>query len=166
MTDNEAEGAQQAATDTEQPRRELGLQKIYVKDMSFESPNVPAVFGTRNWRPQTNLNLRTSHRMIEDKLYEVVLTITVDAKMDDKTTFLVELQQAGLFQIAGYEPQQLNAILGSFCPTNLFPYARQAISDAVQRGGFPEFLLQPIDFDALYVQTMQEQAKQAAGEAN
>lgn len=165
MTDNPAEGGQQAATDNNAPRREVGLQKIYVKDMSFESPNVPEVFSTRDWRPQTNLNLRTSHRAVNDNLYEVVLTITVDAKMEDKTTFLVELQQAGLFQISGYEPNQLNAILGSFCPNNLFPYARQAIADAVQRGGFPEFLLQPIDFDALYAQSMQEQAKRAA-EAN
>lgn len=165
MTDNAADGDQQAATENTQTRREIGLQKIYIKDMSFESPNTPQVFSTRDWRPQTNLNLRTSHRVVNDNLYEVVLTITVDAKLEDQTTFLVELQQAGLFQVSGYEPAQLNAILGSFCPNNLFPYARQAIADAVQRGGFPEFLLQPIDFDALYAQSMQEQAKQA-GQAN
>jgi len=95
----------------------------------------------------------------------VNLTITVDAKEDDKTVFLVELQQAGLFELTGYDDAERHAILGSYCPSILFPYAREAISSTVQRGGFPEFVLQPINFDALYMQSQQEAAKAAAGEA-
>ncbi len=143
--------------------KQLAISKIYVKDFSFESPQSPAVFKGGEWKPETNLNLRSVHSAIEGSAHEVILTITVEAKDSDKTLFLVELQQAGIFEIAGYEGDELGAILGSFCPNILFPYAREAIASVVQKGGFPEFVLQPINFDALYMQAKQQQEQQAAG---
>jgi preprotein translocase subunit SecB len=143
--------------------KQLAISKIFVKDVSFESPQSPGVFKTGDWKPETNLNLRSTHNAIEGSAHEVVLTITVEAKEGDKTLFLVELQQAGIFDIAGYEGDELGAILGSFCPNILFPYARETIASIIQKGGFPEFVLQPINFDALYLQAKQQQAQQAAG---
>jgi len=144
--------------------KHLAISKIYVKDFSFESPQAPLVFKTGEWTPQTNLNLRSAATAIEEGIHEVVLTITVEAKEEDKTLFLVELQQAGLFELAGYGDEELAAIVGGFCPSILFPYAREAIAAVIQKGGFPEFVLQPINFDALYMQTQQQKAAAAAGE--
>ena len=147
------------------PDKTIGIQKIYMKDFSFESPGTPDVFAAADWTPKTNLNLRSSHTKKDNDNHEVVLTITVETKFEDKTVFLVELQQAGLFHITGYEGEEFSAIIGSFCPNVLFPYARETIATAVGKGGFPEFLLQPINFDALYMQSRQQaaaQAKQAA----
>ena len=143
--------------------KQLAISKIYVKDVSFESPQSPGIFKTGDWKPETNLNLRSVHNAVEGNAHEVVLTITVEAKESDKTLFLVELQQAGIFDIAGYEGDELGAILGSFCPNILFPYARETIASIIQKGGFPEFVLQPINFDALYVKAKQQQEQQAAG---
>jgi len=147
--------------------KQLAITKIYVKDFSFESPQAPEIFKNADWKPQTNLNLRSSHTAVEGTLHEVVLTITIEAKDGDKALFLVELQQAGLFEIAGYEGEELAAIVGSFCPNILFPYARESVAAMIQKGGFPEFVLQPINFDALYMQSKQQQAESAAaGEAH
>jgi preprotein translocase subunit SecB len=146
---------------TENDKR-LSIAKIYVKDFSFESPQSPAIFKSGDWSPQTNLNLRSGHTAVDENLHEVVLTITVDAKEGDNTIFLVELQQAGLFDIAGYENEELAAIIGSFCPNMLFPYARESIAGIIQKGGFPEFILQPINFDALYTQAQQQKATSEA----
>lgn len=147
--------------------KQIGISKIYVKDFSFESPKAPDVFRSGEWTPQTDLNLRSSHKAVEgeEKLHEVVLTITVEAKQDDQTMFLAEVQQAGLFQVDGYDEEEFKAIVGSFCPNILFPYAREAIASTVQRGGFPEFVLQPINFDALYMQSRQAAAQQQADAA-
>ncbi len=144
--------------------KQIGISKIYVKDFSFESPKAPDVFRSGDWSPHTDLNLRSSHKPVEgdDAMHEVVLTITVEAKQDDQTMFLAEVQQAGLFQIDGYDQEEFSAIVGSFCPNILFPYAREAIASTVQRGGFPEFVLQPINFDALYMQSRQAAAQQQA----
>jgi preprotein translocase subunit SecB len=138
--------------------KQLAISKIYIKDFSFESPQAPTVFKSSDWKPQTNLNLRSSHTVVEDNIHEVVLTISVEAKEGDKTLFLVEVHQAGLFEIAGYEGEELAAIAGSFCPNILFPYAREAVAATIQKGGFPEFVLQPINFDALYMQSKQQAA--------
>ena len=149
--------------------KQIAIQKIYVKDFSFESPHTPDVFGKTNWSPKTNLNLRSSHTTGTDNNHEVVLTITIEAKEDEQTFFLVELQQAGLFHIAGYDEAEFKAIVGSYCPNILFPYARESVANIVSKGGFPEFLLQPINFDALYTQGMaqaQAQAQPAAGSSN
>ena len=121
-----------AETDQAAEKR-LTIVKIYVKDFSFESPQAPGIFQTQDWSPQTNLNLRSSHTKMEDNLHEVVLTLTVEAKdkEGDKTQFLVELQQAGIFEIVGHGEQEMGVLIGSFCPNLLFPYAREAIASTV-----------------------------------
>ena len=145
----------------------LAISKIYVKDFSFESPQAPEIFKSGDWKPQTNLNLRSTHNALDGNAHEIVLTITIEAKDKDTTLFLVELHQAGIFEIAGYEKEELEAIVGSFCPNILFPYAREAIASTIQKGGFPEFVMQPINFDALYLQAKQQQQGQgAAAEAH
>ena len=146
----------------EQAAKQLAISKIYVKDFSFESPKSPDIFKSGEWKPETNLNLRSAHNALEGTAHEVVLTITVEAMQEDTTLFLVELQQAGIFEIAGYEGDELQAIVGSFCPNILFPYARETIASIIQKGGFPEFVLQPINFDALYLQAKQQAEQQAA----
>jgi len=154
----------EATAKEEQPSadKQLSIAKIYVKDFSFESPQSPRVFQTDEWAPKTNLNLRSTHTPISGDFHEVVLTITVEAKDGDKSLFLVELQQAGLFQVSGHTPEEDGLLFGSFCPNILFPYARESISAMVQKGGFPEFVLQPINFDALYVQGLKQQQELAA----
>ena len=167
MTDETAATGATAAGDA--PQRAVALRKIYIKDMSFESPMAPQVFTQAELKPASNLNLRTTHRKVDDQpIYEMILTLTLDAKVGEDTVFLVELHQAGLFQIEGFSDAETAQILGTFCPTTLFPYAREAISNAIQRGGFPEFLLQPIDFDGLWARSQAEQAaaQQAAGDAH
>ena len=145
--------------------KRLSIAKIYVKDFSFESPQTPTIFKAGEWSPQTNLNLRSSHNVVDDDLHEVVLTITIDAKEGEKTIFLVELHQAGLFEVSGYGKDEMGAIIGSFCPNILFPYARESIASIIQKGGFPEFVLQPINFDALYMQSLQQKAAAEAAAA-
>lgn len=145
--------------------KRISIVKIYLKDFSFESPQSPDVFKSGEWSPKTDLNLRSSHVALENNHHEVVLTITVEAKEDDKTLFLCELHQAGLFEIAGYNDEEKATIVGSFCPTNLFPYARETIAGIIRSGGFPEFLLQPINFDALYMQGKQQAAAAEAAKA-
>ena len=152
-----------ADENNKEPEKRITINKIYLKDFSFESPQAPAVFRSGEWKPQTNLNLRSSHNEVEDDIHEVVLAITVDAKEGDKTLFLVEVQQAGVFSIGGYNGEEMGAIVGSYCPNILFPYAREAIASIIQKGGFPEFILQPINFDALYMQSRQQAAQEEAG---
>ncbi|HNP63141.1 MAG TPA: protein-export chaperone SecB [Woeseiaceae bacterium] len=151
--------------DEQTAEKRLAISKIYLKDFSFESPQTPDVFRRGDWKPTTDLNLRSSHKEVEAGHHEVLLTITVEAKAEDKTIFLVELQQAGLFEVVGYTGEELGAIVGSFCPNILFPYARETIASLIQKGGFPEFVLQPINFDALYVQSQQQKAAAQAGAA-
>ena len=147
--------------------KRLSIVKIYIKDFSLESPQSPGVFRTEEWSPKTNLNLRSSHTPQDGNMHEVVLTITIEAKPkeEDKTLFLVELQQAGLFDISGYDEQEFGAIIGSFCPNILFPYARETLATMIQKGGFPEFVLQPLNFDALYMQSLQQKQQQQAAAA-
>lgn len=149
----------------EKKQRLILLQKIYIKDLSFESPNSPDVFTGGQWSPKTDLNLRSSHNGVQDDIHEVILTITVNAKHEDKTLFLIEVQQAGLFQITGYSKEEFEAIVGTFCPNTLFPYAREAVASIVAKGGFPEFLLQPINFDALYAESRKQAQAQADAQA-
>ena len=144
--------------------KQIAIQKIYIKDFSFESPHAPGVFQKSEWAPKTNLNLRSSHSVAVDDVHEVVLTLTIEAKDKDETVFLIELQQAGLFHIAGYEEDEQKAVVGSFCPNILFPYARETIATMVAKGGFPEFILQPINFDALYAHGMAQAQAQAQGQ--
>lgn len=140
-------------------RVQFTIQKIYVKDLSFEAPNSPQVF-LEKWEPEVNLQISNSATALSDTTQEVVLTLTVTAKQQDKTAYLVEVQQAGIFNITGYDKDQLAAMVGGYCPHVLFPFAREAVSDLVTRGGFPQLLLAPINFDVLYRQHL-EQMKQA-----
>ena len=143
----------------EAPQKQIAIHKIYVKDFSFESPRTPGVFARSDWSPKTNLNLRSTHSPGPENTHEVVLTITIEAKEEDQTFFLVELQQAGLFLIDGYTEDEFKAVVGSYCPNILFPYARETVATVIAKGGFPEFLLQPINFDALYAQAMRDRAQ-------
>lgn len=145
--------------------KQLAIQKIYLKDFSFESPHTPQVFTKTDWSPKTDLNLRSSHTAGSDNNHEVVLTIAVEAKEEDQTLFLVELHQAGLFHIVGYSDEEFKTLVGSFCPNILFPYAREAIASIISKGGFPEFVLQPINFDALYAQGVAQARARAEAEA-
>ena len=129
------------------------IRKIYLKDMSFESPLVPGLFTEqRDWRPEFNVQLNAESTPLHDAMYEVVLSITVSAKVADQTAWLVEIKQAGLFRIEGFPKETLAHMLGSYCPGQLFPFAREAVADLVGKGGLPGFVLAPINFDALYAQ--------------
>ena len=153
---------EQAVSATEQTaEQQFIIERIYIKDVSFESPNSPTIF-TEEWNPDTNLQLNTEVTPISENHYEVVLLITVTVKSQDKTAFLVEVAQAGVFQIVGYDTDQLNHLLASYCPSNLYPYAREAIASLISKGSFPEMHLSPINFDALYAQRMQVEAAQQA----
>lgn len=154
-----AENEQKAAD------KQLAIQKIYIKDFSFESPRTPQIFAKSDWSPKTDLNLRSSHTAGSDNNHEVVLTISVEAKENDETLFLVELHQAGLFHMSGYTDEEFKALVGSFCPNILFPYARESIASIISKGGFPEFVLQPINFDALYAQGLAQARAKAEAEA-
>jgi preprotein translocase subunit SecB len=150
------------ADEQAQPTKQLLLQKIYIKDMSFESPKAPDVF-RQNLPAQTQLNIRTGNTAIDDQNVEVSLTLTVESKSGEETLFLVELVQAGIFLLQGYSDQERSMLLGSFCPGTLYPFAREAIAEIASKGGFPQLLLQPINFDALYAQAQQERMQQAGG---
>ena len=151
----------------EQPQnaaaKQLLLQKIYVKDLSFESPKAPGVF-TTNVQPQTQISIRTGSQTVAQSTFEVTLTLTVEAKEQEATIFLIEIAQAGIFYIEGYTGEEHGVLIGSFCPNTLYPFAREAIADVVSRGGFPQFLLQPINFDGLYAQAVRERATRGDGQ--
>jgi len=134
------------------------IQRVYMKDMSFETKDSPAVFREK-WEPELNLDLDTSRTELEKDVYEVVLHITATVKNNNTTAFLVEIKQAGIFTIKGAPKDQLDHLLGSYCPNILFPYAREAITSEVVRGSFPQLVLAPVNFDALYMQQMEEQKK-------
>jgi preprotein translocase subunit SecB len=136
---------------------QFAIHRIYLKDASFETPNSPAVF-MQEWKPEVNLQLNSSVNALEGEIYEVVLSLTVTAKQGDQTGFLAEIQQAGIFTVKGFDQQQQGSMLGAFCPNTLFPFAREAISDLVVKGGFPQLLLAPINFDALYAQKLKQES--------
>lgn len=139
----------------------FGIVRIYLKDVSFETPNSPEVF-RQDFKPDVNLQLNTSVNKLDADLFEVVLNVTVTSKQGDKTGFLVEVQQAGIFELKGYDEAQKGSVLGAYCPNTLYPFAREAISDLVVKGGFPQLLLSPINFDALYTQRMTQADASAA----
>ena len=146
---------------SDQNAQELLLQNIYIKDSSFEAPTGPNIQVTE-WNPQFNLNMNTSAATMAETLHEVVLTITLEAKVADKVAYLVEVKQGGLFMIRGYSDDETRRVVGAFCPGVLFPYARQAISDLILRGGFPPFLLPPVNFDGLFQQSLEQASQRAA----
>lgn len=151
---------QDSSAGGEQGAAQFALQRIYVKDLSFESPRSPNAFKNQ-WKPQINLELNSSNSLIEDKLYEVVLSLTITARNEDEEViFLIEVQQAGIFHIQGLAEGPLQQTLGSFCPNVLFPYARETIDSVVGKGSFPPLMLAPVNFDAIYAETMKRRAQQ------
>ncbi|WP_294911997.1 protein-export chaperone SecB [Tatumella sp. UBA2305] len=140
------------------------IQRVYTKDISFEAPNAPQVF-QKEWEPEVKLDLDTASSQLADGIFEVVLRVTVTATVGEDTAFLCEVQQAGIFTIAGIEGTQLAHCLGAYCPNILFPYARECISGLVSRGTFPQLNLAPVNFDALFMNYLQEQEGSASQEA-
>ena len=135
----------------------FGIEKLYIKDLSIEVPHAPEIYLERE-TPQVEIQLGTAGRGLGDGAYEVVLTVTVTAKLEDKTVFLVEIGQAGIFRIVNVPDEQVEPLIAVACPNILFPYAREAVSDAVTRAGFAPIVLQPVNFEAMYMQRLQEQA--------
>lgn len=157
------ENSNEQAAQGNQPQ--FAIQRIYIKDLSFEAPNTPAIF-TETWEGNTHLDVNTSATRISDEgVFEVVLSLTVTTKVGDKTAYLVEVQQAGIFTVAGFNEQDMGGMLGSYCPNVLFPYAREVVSDLVAKGSFPQLILSPVNFDALYAQHLAQQQASAEEEA-
>lgn len=146
---------------SETNNQEFSIQRVLVKDLSFEAPTSPEIFKDE-WKPEIDLNLDYENKKLDDHFYAVTLSVTATTKLGEKTAFIAEVKQMGLFMIKGFEGEQLDELLGSFCPNILFPYARETISEMVNRGGFPPLYLAPINFDAIYQQRKQEAAQQAA----
>ncbi|GAA5443951.1 protein-export protein SecB [Microbulbifer sp. NBRC 101763] len=150
------------AANAEAPQVQFAMQRIYLKDLSFETPMGVEVF-KKQWKPQVNQELNTKTAKVDEDLYEVALTLTITVKLEEDTAFLVEVKQAGLFGIKGLEGQQLAQALNTACPQILFPYAREVIDNAVVKGSFPALMLPPVNFDALFAQALDQAQKQAEG---
>ena len=137
--------------------KQFAIQKLYLKDASFESPNTPHSFRFKKWDPKIELNLTNTHALIEDDIYEAVLSVTATIKLEEEIAFLIEVQFAGLFSISGFDEAEMKYLLGSQAMSVLFPYVREVVSDMTTRGGFPPLILSPVNFDALYQKHLQEQ---------
>ncbi len=156
-TNNGAAGATAEAAN--QPQ--FSLQRVYIKDASFEAPNAPQVFQEQG-QPELQLNLGQKVNALSEGIFEVVLTVSLTCTLNGKNAYLAEVQQAGIFGISGFDAQNTDALLGTYAPNTLFPYARQQISDMVQNGGFAPFLIQPINFDQIYAESLRRRQEQAA----
>lgn len=146
----EVANVQNAANESQ---TQFALQRIYVRDLSFEATKSPEIF-RKQWRPTIEIEINTQHRLLEENFYEVILKLSATIKNTDEIAFIAEIQQAGIFMIAGLEGGQLGHALGAFCPNLLFPYARETLDSLVVRGSFPALMLAPINFDALYAQQL------------
>ncbi|GLX82072.1 protein-export chaperone SecB [Thalassotalea eurytherma] len=155
MADDIQSGAQQ-----NEQAPQFHVQRIYTKDISFETPNSPAIF-QQEWKPEIKLDLDTRSNRLADDAYEVVLAVTVTAEIDGKVAFLAEVQQAGIFAIANMQEGQMAHAIGSLCPATLFPYARETVASLVNKGSFPQLNLAPVNFDALFAQYVEQQRAQA-----
>jgi preprotein translocase subunit SecB len=145
--------------------KQFSIQKIYTKDLSFETPNSPSIF-TAKWEPSVDFNLGTNTVALDNSFYEITLKVTLTVKCGETTAYLVEVNQAGIFALSGFEDHEMGPMVGSFCPNILFPYAREVVSDLVSKGGFPQLLLSPVNFDALYSQHLQQLQQQSPNGAN
>jgi len=149
--------------DTNAPSQaQFTVEKIYVKDVSFEAPYTPQVFNDQG-QPQLNMNLNQKVGRLDGGLFEVILGVTLTCTLNEKTVYLAEVEQAGIFGLAGFDDRTLDMMLGTYCPNVLFPYVRQSISDLITNGGFPPFYMQPINFEALYAEGLRRRAEQAQG---
>ncbi len=146
-------------------KQNFRIQKVYIKDVSFESPRTPALFiDQADWTPEVNLQINSESRSLNNDLFETVLTLTVTVKSgdgDDNTAYLVEVKHGGLFVVQGFDDEARAGLLGSYCPNILFPFAREVVADLAVKGGFPQLLLEPINFDALYAQHMERSRQNA-----
>ncbi|NVJ48939.1 MAG: protein-export chaperone SecB [Gammaproteobacteria bacterium] len=144
---------------------QIQIQRIYTKDISFEAPNVPEIFQDQEFKPEIKMELNSRSRKLADDVYEVVLSVTLTAAHGDKTGFLVEVQQAGIFGIKGLNDAQLHHLVSTYCPETLFPYVRETVSSLVNKGGFPPIYLAPVSFEALFRAQMQQAQQQAENNA-
>jgi preprotein translocase subunit SecB len=144
---------------SEQEIPSFTIEKLYIKDLSLEVPNAPAVY-LEQGTPEISLQLETNAKKVSDDIFEVLLTTTVTAKIGEKNMFLVEVGQAGLFRIRNVPEENITPLLASACPNILFPYARETVSDAVSRAGFAPVILQPVNFEALYAARLQQQQEE------
>ena len=135
----------------QEKEQKFEIQKIHVKDISFETPNSPKIFTTQ-WNPKTDVHIQTENNKLDENIFEVCITITVTATQEETTAFLVEIKQAGIFLMQNFKDEQHGQLLGSYCPNILFPFAREVIAELIAKGGFPQLLLNPVNFDALYQQ--------------
>lgn len=165
MAKDKKESAQETAPAQDSAQPAFGIEKLYVRDASIEVPNAPQIF-TERTAPQVNVELGNAAQRLDEGIFEVSIKVTVTAKIADKTAFLVEVTQAGIFAIRNVPDENLEMIIGVTCPNILFPYAREAVSDMVTRAGFAPVLLNPINFDALYMQQKQQQAENAGAKPN
>ncbi len=147
---------------TDKEPKQFSIQKIYLKDLSFESPMTPEAFNVQQWSPKIDLSLNNSQTKLKDDLYEIVLRVTVTASHEEKTAFLIEVHQAGIFSIKGFEQAELQYLMASQAMSILFPYAREVVSDLSVRGGYIPVILSPVNFDALFQQQMQKAQAEAA----
>jgi preprotein translocase subunit SecB len=159
MADEIANGA--GGVEAAAAQMQFNLQKIYIKDASFEAPNAPAVFQEEG-QPQLQLNLAQKVNTLGENVFEVVLTVTLTCTLNGKNAYLAEVAQAGIFGAAGFDQRNLEAILSTYCPNVLYPYARQAVSDLVVNGGFPPYYLQPINFEQLYAEQLRRRSETGA----
>jgi preprotein translocase subunit SecB len=149
-----------AAAEATAPEQKFSIQRVYLKDLSFETPQGPAAF-QKQWQPKVNQDLSTKSAKIEEGLFEVALRLTITVSDGDETIYLVEVEQAGLFAIQGFEDQQMAQIINTTCPNMLFPYARETIDNVLVKGSFPALMIPPINFDALFASAMQQAAAKA-----
>ena len=140
----------------EKQEKMVSLQQMYIKDVSFEAPNSPGVFLEEEVSPETKINLANTHDKIGEASYDVCLKVRVESTYGDKTMFIAEVEQAGVFVIRGYTEDELKGVIAVFCPNTLFPYIREMVSSLVTKAGFPALLLAPINFEALYSQAIEE----------
>lgn len=152
-------------SEQQQLSQHFDIQKIYLKDVSLETPNSPGIFTEQQWQPQSEVRLETGATPLAQDLFEVVLTVTVTSKLGERTAYLAEVQQAGIFTLRGFDDSQMGHMLHAFCPNILFPFAREEIASLVGKSGFPLLLLNPINFDGLYLQRLQQQQAGTAGAA-
>ncbi|MEE4376384.1 MAG: protein-export chaperone SecB [Candidatus Competibacteraceae bacterium] len=157
---DEQTGQQPAQAKGQQPAQQVELHQVYLKDLSFEAPNSPMI-AREQGQPEVKLQLGNASTMLSEGVYEIVLSLTVTATLGDKTLYLVEVKQAGLFSLKGFNEQQLEQLQNAYCPNTLFPFARETVASLIGKGGFPPLLLSPINFEALYVQRLQSQQAQA-----
>ncbi len=155
--------AEQEDNKQESSDAQFSIQKVYIKDSSFETPNSPEIF-KMEWKPVVDMHMTNEANPVGDNLFDVVLSLTLTVKIEDKVAYLVEINQGGIFLINNIPDDVIERMLATVCANILFPFAREAIADIVTRGGFPQLLLSPVNFDALYAQQQQQQAEQAESE--